>query len=92
MTKQIKDINIKGSKIIVNLTNGQQIIYPLSNYPGFTYNNYYFYYNSQKFSEKNKTLQDFEDFLDGKINVAQTSSFEKNSISNTIIISNWEKF
>ena len=90
MHKRIKTINIKGNKIVVDLTDGSQVIYPLSNYKGFTYNSYYFYYNGRKFSEMNKTLEDFEKFL----NSAPESNLEEKpgSIpSDAIQISNWEE-
>lgn len=88
--QKIKSINIKGNKIIVDLMDGSQMTYPLSNYTGFTYNSYYFYYRGRKFSEMNKTLKDFQEFLNGTIEQNQTSigTIPEEAIQ----ISNWEEF
>lgn len=88
MQKQIKNINIKGNKIVVDLKDGSQVIYPLNNYKGFTYNSYYFYYNGRKFSEMNKTLEDFENFLNLAPEVDEEPGFIP---SGAIQISNWEE-
>lgn len=88
--QKIKSINIKGNKIIVDLMDGSQMAYPLSNYTGFTYNSYYFYYRGRKFSEMHKTLKDFQEFLNGAV---EEESLRPGAIPEEAIqISNWEEF
>ncbi len=91
INKRIKSIYIKGDKIVVDLHDSSQMIYALSNYKGFTYNNYYFYYRGQKFSERNKTLEDFEEFLNGTGFIPDYRPSKPSVPEGAIQVSNWEE-